>query len=114
LGLSYLDRSDGDSVTIYSFYNVVDVKLQNARPSTVFSQQYRLLWPAAVTFPNPRQQCVADLQRAVAKSVANKEAIVIIGDYNEVLGKNAGLMASVCSANELFDVATRSFSRRKC
>jgi hypothetical protein len=98
-----LTGSDGD-VTIYSFYNVVDVKLQNTGPSTVFSQQYRLLRLAAVMLPNPRQQCVEDLQRAGTKSVANKEAIVIIGDYNKVLGKNAGLMASVCSANELFDV----------
>jgi hypothetical protein len=99
-----LTGSDGDSVTIYSFYNVVDVKLQNAGPSTVFSQQYRLLRLAGVTFPNPRQQCVEDLQRAVTKSVDNNEAIVIIGDFNEELGKNAGFMASVCSNNALFDV----------
>jgi endonuclease/exonuclease/phosphatase family metal-dependent hydrolase len=102
--LATLTGSDGDSVTIYSFYNVVDVKLQNAGPSTVFSQQYRLLRLAGVTFPNPRQQCVEDLQRAVAKSVDNNKAIVIIGDFNEELGKNAGLMASMSSNNALFDV----------
>jgi exonuclease III len=96
--------SDGDSVTIYSFYNVVDVKLQHAGPSTVFAQQYRLLKFAGVTYPNPRQQCVDDLQREVAKSVANKEAIVIIGDFNEALGRDTGLMASVCSTNGHFDV----------
>jgi hypothetical protein len=98
--------SDGDAVTIYSHYNVVDVKLQNAGPSTVFSQQYRLLRLAGATFPNPRQQCVADLNRAVAKSVKNQEAIVIIGDYNEELGKKVNLMASVCSKHALFDVHT--------
>jgi hypothetical protein len=96
--------SDGNSVTIFSFYNVVDVKLQHAGPSTVFAQQYRLLKLAGVTHPNPRQQCVDDLQREVAKCVVNKEAIVIIGDFNEALGRDAGLMASVCSNNGLFDV----------
>jgi hypothetical protein len=95
---------DGDAVTIYSLYNVVDVKLHNAGPSTVFSQQYRLLRLDGVTFPNPRQQCVEDLNRAVTKSVQNHEAVVIIGDYNEALGKKVNLMASVCSEHALFDV----------
>jgi hypothetical protein len=102
-----LTGSDGDSITIYSVYNVVDVKLQDAGPATVYSQQYRLLRLAGVTFPNPRQQCVDDLQSAVAKSVANQEAIIIIGDFNEQLGRLPNLMASVFAKNDLFDVHAR-------
>jgi hypothetical protein len=49
-----LTGSDGESITIYSVYNVVDVtKLHDAGPSTVFSQQYRLLRLVGVTYPNP-------------------------------------------------------------
>jgi hypothetical protein len=86
---------------------VVDVKLQDAGPATVYSQQYRLLRLAGVTFPSPRQQCVIDLQSAVAKSVANQEAIIIVGDFNEQLGRLPNLMASVFAKNDLFDVHAR-------
>jgi hypothetical protein len=102
-----LTGSDGDSITIYSVYNVVDVKLQDAGQATIYSQQYRLLRLSGVTFPSPRQQCVDDLNRAVAKSVANHEAIIIIGDFNEQLGCLPNLMSSVFAQHDLFDLHTR-------
>jgi hypothetical protein len=49
-----LTGCDGESCTIFSFYNVVNTKLQDAGPSIVFSQQYRLLWTGGVTHPAPR------------------------------------------------------------
>jgi exonuclease III len=61
---------------------------------------------AGVTHPNPRKQFIDDLQRTISQSVANHESVVIIGDYNEALGKNANLMASICSKYDLFDVHT--------
>jgi endonuclease/exonuclease/phosphatase family metal-dependent hydrolase len=82
----------------------VDVKLHGAGPLTDFPQQYRLLHLAGVTFPNPRQQCVNDLKRAVAKAFANQEAVIIIGDFNEQLGRLPNLMASVIAKNDIFDV----------
>jgi endonuclease/exonuclease/phosphatase family metal-dependent hydrolase len=99
-----LTGSDGNSITIYSVYNVVDTKLLDAGPSTVFSQQYRLLRLAGVTYPNPRKQFIEDLNTAISHSVANQESVVIVGDFNESLGKNPNVMASVCSAHDLFDV----------
>jgi hypothetical protein len=60
-----LTGSDGDSFTLFSVYNVVDVALSAAGPATVFSQQYRLLRLAGVTYPNPRLQCIQDLNREV-------------------------------------------------
>jgi hypothetical protein len=85
-------------------YNVVDVALSATGPSTIFSQQYRLLRPAGVLHPNPRQQCVDDLNRHIAKLTANNEAIVMMGDFNETLGTNSRLMAKVCADHDLFDV----------
>jgi hypothetical protein len=102
--LATLTGSNINSITIYSVYNVMDVKLHAASPSAVFSQQYQLLRLAGVTFPNPQQQCVEDLKQAVAKSVANQEAVIIIGECNKQLGRPPNLMASVFATNDLFDV----------
>jgi hypothetical protein len=99
-----LAGTDGDSFTLFSMYNVVDMTLQEAGLSTVFAQQYRLLRLGGVTHPNPRKQCVEDLQRAIARLVNNDEKVVIVGDFNELLGHDLGLMASVCAANNLFNV----------
>jgi hypothetical protein len=95
---------DGDSITIYSAYNVVDMKLHDAGPSSVFSQQYRLLRLSGVTYPNPRHQFIDNLHRAIKQSVDNHESVVGDGDFNEALGKNPNLMASICSTHDLFDV----------
>jgi hypothetical protein len=99
-----LTGSDGDSITVYSVYNVVDVKLHDAGPSTVFSQQYRLLRLSGVTYPNSRQQFIDDLHQAIKQSDDNHESVVVGGDFNEALGKNPNLMASICSTHDLFDV----------
>jgi hypothetical protein len=99
-----LTGTDGDSFTLFSLYNVVDTTLQDSGPSTVLAQQYRLLRLGGVTHPNPRKQCVEDLQRVIARLVHNEEKVVAVGNFNEVLGHDPGLMASVCAANHLFDV----------
>jgi hypothetical protein len=56
-----LSGRDGSLLTIYSIYNVVNVKIGQVGPSTVFAQQWQLLRAAGVTNPDPRQQCVDDL-----------------------------------------------------
>jgi hypothetical protein len=96
--------SDGNSFTLISLYNVVNVQLQNAKPSTIFAQKYRLLRLAGVLIPNSRQQCIDDLHRTVAKMIANQEAVMIMGDFNESLGSDPRLMGSVCASHDLFDV----------
>jgi hypothetical protein len=98
-----LTGSDGESFTIFSFNNVVDVALSAAGPSTIFSQQYRLLRLAGATYPNPRQQCIQDLNREVAKLRANHDIVLVMGNFNETLGWNPRLMAQVCANNDLYD-----------
>jgi hypothetical protein len=99
-----LTGSNGDSCTIFSLYNVVDTSLKDAGPSTVYAQQYRLLRLAGVTYPAPRQQCIEDLKLVIGRLQANREAIIITGDFNETLGTNPRLMASVCAEHHMFDV----------
>jgi hypothetical protein len=99
-----LTGSDGHSFTLVSMYNVVNVQLQNAGPSTIFAQQYRLLRLAGVLVPNPRQQCIDDLNRTVSMMIANHETVMIMGDFNESLGFALRLLGSVCASNDLFDV----------
>jgi hypothetical protein len=84
-------------------YNVVNVQLQNAGPSTIFAQQYRLLRLTGVLVPNPRQQCIDGLHRTVATMIANQETVMIMGDFNESLGLDPRLMGSVCVSHDLFD-----------
>jgi hypothetical protein len=99
-----LTGSDGNSFTLVSLYNVVNLQLQHAGPSTIFAQHYRLLRLAGVLTPNPRQQCIDDLHRTVAKMLANQEAVMIMGDFNESLGSDPRLMGSICAAHDLFEV----------
>jgi hypothetical protein len=40
----------------------------------------------------------------ITRLVTNDEQVVVGGDFNELLGHNPGLMASVCAKNSLFDV----------
>jgi hypothetical protein len=99
-----LTGSDGDSFTLFSLYNVVNTSLQDAGPSTMYAQQYRLLRIGGVTNPNPRKQCVEDIQREITRLVTNDEKVVVVGDFNKLLGHDPGLMASVCAKSSLFDV----------
>jgi hypothetical protein len=100
-----LAGSDGNSFTLFSLYNVIYTTLREAGPSTVFLQL------SGVTHPNPRRQCIADLNRIIAAMVANDEAVVVIGDFNEVLGQDLALMAAVCAAHSLFDVHAHGTKR---
>jgi hypothetical protein len=98
-----LTGSDGDNFTLFSMYKVVDTNLQDAAPSTVFSQQYRFLRLAGVTYPVPCQQCVEDLNIVVRRLIADDDSIVIVGDFNETLGTDPKLMASICAEHNFFN-----------
>jgi hypothetical protein len=99
-----LGGRDGSLLTVYSLYNVVDTKIGQVGPSTVFAQQWHLLRTAGNTNPNPRQQCVDDLHQDLAECKKRGSDICIVGDFNEVLGTNPSLMASVCTKFDLYDV----------
>jgi hypothetical protein len=53
---------------------------------------------------NPRKQFVKDLHCAVAGLIANNEKVMILGDFNETLGVDPRMMASLCASHDLCDV----------
>jgi hypothetical protein len=99
-----LTGSEGTQATVYSCYNVVKTSIANAGPSTVFAQQYQLLRLAGTLQPNPRTQFADDLNKEIAHRRQNKEEIILCGDFNERLGDDPNLMASICASHDLFDV----------
>jgi hypothetical protein len=95
---------DGHIFTLYSLYNCVDARITDVGPTTAFAQQWQLLRLAGVQHPKPRLQCVQDLSRDIQARHRNDEDIMVVGDFNETLGKDPTLMASVCAKHSLYDV----------
>jgi hypothetical protein len=95
---------DGRILTLYLVYNCVDARITDVGPTTAFAQQWQLLRLAGVQEPKPRLQCVQDLSRDIHMRHRNDEDIVVVGDFNETLGKDPTLMASVCAKHSLYDV----------
>jgi hypothetical protein len=100
---TFTDR-DGRLFTLYSLYNCVDVRISDVGPSTVYSQQWQLLRLVGIKDPKPRLQRVQDLSRDIRQRQLNDEGIMIVGDFNETLGNDPTLMASVCAKYSLYDV----------
>jgi hypothetical protein len=92
---------DGRSFTLYLVYNCVDARITDVGPTTAFAQQWQLLRLAGVTAPKPRLQCVQDLSRDIRTRHRNDEDIMVVADFNEALGKDPTLMASICAKNAL-------------
>jgi endonuclease/exonuclease/phosphatase family metal-dependent hydrolase len=57
-----------------------------------------------VQSPNPRQRFIANLRRDIKTRIRNQEAIILVGDFNERLGDDPNLLASICGEFDLFDV----------
>jgi hypothetical protein len=99
-----LTGQDSQSVTLYSAYNVCHTTIKDAGPATVFAQQWQLLRLSGVAHPNPRKRFIADLRQDLASRILNNEAIILVGDFNERLGDDPNLMASICGEFDLLDV----------
>ena len=97
-----LAGSDGTLTTVYSFYNVVKTTIDQAGPSTVFAQQWQVLRTTGITAPNPRKQCITDLRTELKELQKTGSDIIIIGDFNEEVGRDPDLMASVCADAALY------------
>eukprot|EP00980_Cylindrotheca_fusiformis_P030494 scaffold24909_cov186-Cylindrotheca_fusiformis.AAC.1 len=64
---------------------------------TYFAQQWEMLKTAGIPQPKPRQQLIADLSKDLQASANKSTRFIVLGDFNETIGKNPSLMASVCS-----------------
>jgi hypothetical protein len=98
--------SDQTAFTIINAYNCVKTTLKQAGTSTVFAQQWRLLRLSGILLPDPRRQFITDLTSDIERRHSNGERILLTGDFNERLGDDPKLMASLCSKFSLFDPHT--------
>jgi hypothetical protein len=98
-----LQGQDSRSVTLYSAYNVVKTTLKESGPSTVYAQQWQILRLSGVVAPNPRQHFIDNLRRDIQTRTTNGEAIILVGDFNELLGADPNLLASICGDFDLVD-----------
>jgi hypothetical protein len=98
-----LHGQDSKSITLYSAYNVHQTTSKDAGPSTIFAQQWQLLRLSGVANPNPRKRFINNLRRDLAHRILDNEAIILIGDFNERLGDDPNLMASICGEFDFLD-----------
>jgi hypothetical protein len=99
-----LQVKDNRQLVVYSFYNCCKTKIEQAGIHTVFAQQWHVLRQRGDRDPDPRLQAVNDLSDELQVHYTQKRSICVIGDFNEGLGYDPKLMASVCAAYDLVDV----------
>lgn len=95
--------SDNSSFTILNAYNCVKTTLKQSGRGTVFAQQWRLLRLSGILHPNPRQQFITDLMADLKQRRSNGETLLLVGDFNERLGDDPKLMASIATSFCLAD-----------
>ena len=94
----------GRSLIIICAYQVC--KSSSSGSSTAYSQQLSLLRQAHFDNPDPRKHFVKDLTRIVTGYTKQDSDIILMGDFNEVIGLKAEDMASVIRAGNLTDTQT--------
>jgi hypothetical protein len=94
---STLTGKDARVFQIYSIYQCVNVRMKNAGPKTYLAQQWYMLQTAGQDDPNPRKQLIQDLKKELMERKRRGIQHILLGDFNEVLGHNPALMASICA-----------------
>ena len=98
-----IEGANQQSLTIFNVYNTINTSISQAGPSTIYSQQWNLLRLAGTLKPEPRKQFIKDLTYQVGIAYQNKSKICILGDFNEILGKDPSLISSLCIKFKLYD-----------
>ena len=94
---------DGRNVAIICAYQVCQL-YGSAGQSTAYQQQASLLGQKGQLQPNPRKQFILDLGRLVKSYHDLNCDIILMGDFNKVIGLKQDGMASVISTGHLTDV----------
>ena len=92
---------DGRTISIICAYQVV--QFHQAGDKTAFSQQLRLLRLEGIDQPCPRQQFIRDLTSLVESLTKQNHDIILMGDFNEVIGEDPNEMARVMKQGKLTD-----------
>jgi endonuclease/exonuclease/phosphatase family metal-dependent hydrolase len=84
------------SIRIYSAYQCVDVR--HSGENTYYTQLWRLLRDTGERFPIPRKRFISDLRAELISVQRADTTFIVLGDFNETIGTDPDLMASICSS----------------
>jgi hypothetical protein len=91
-----LQAKDHRQLGFYSFYNSCKTTIEQSGIHTIFAQQWHVLRQRGDKAPDPSIQAVNDLKHELAVHKQNARSICILGDFNEDVGSDPALTASVC------------------
>jgi hypothetical protein len=103
-GMELLGR-DGRSLVIICAYQVCQ-KSGQAGTFTAHSQQVSILRRRGFDNPNPRLHFINDLSSLVQQYHKSNADILVMGDFNEVIGLDLNGMAKVLRKGHLTDIQT--------
>jgi endonuclease/exonuclease/phosphatase family metal-dependent hydrolase len=86
---------DSTNVRIYSAYQCVDARYSG--DNTYYNQLWRLLRDTGERYPVPRKRFISDLCAELTRVQRDKTSLIVLGDFNETIGTDPDLMASICS-----------------
>ena len=88
-------------------YNVNKTSIRNAGTYTIYAQQWHLLRLGGNCDPDPRKQTVIDINKDISNYKEIGDYVCIMGNFNEVLGKNPSLMSNICLEHSMYDVLNK-------
>ena len=93
---------DNREILVLTAYNVPqDTPAGN---DTLHAQPTSLYLLDGEVAPNPRKNFILDLLTVSTKEKDEKQDIILMGDFNEVVGDNLKMMAKILVAGNLTDV----------
>ena len=93
---------DNRKIVIFTAYN--SPQDTPAGDHTLHAQQTSLYLLDGEVNPNPRKNFIRDLHALVKEAKDNNQDIILMGDFNEVVGDDPKIMAKVLMAGNLTDV----------
>ena len=100
-GIEFLGR-DGRCLLVLCAYQVCQ-KSNRQGYLTAYNQQVTMLRLRGIANPKPRQQFIKDLSTLIASYHKLNADIILMGDFNEVIGLDLNGMIKVIQAGELTD-----------
>ena len=93
-------------VSIIMAYQPCDVRGQDKGKFTVHAQQSSLLREKYLDYPqpNPRKYFCRDLMQFLKSLQVKGDDLILLGDFNEVLGNDPAGMSKICRELNLSDV----------
>ena len=95
---------DNREILVLTTYNVPQDT--PAGDDTLHAQQTSLYLLDGEVHPNPRKNFIQDLLTLITTAKDDNQDIILIGDFNKVLGDDQKMMAKVMVAGNLIDVHT--------